>query len=397
MRGRVLMPLAAAAAVTAVALTVTLAGGRTDQHPATQAPTSGAHTSSARGPSTTAPTPSTTSRTPVPGPACRTGLPAAWRAAVADGTTTAGAASAFPLFVTNDGRVLISRDFGTSRDVALLTPGGSAQRIYSVPAPDQNQVLDGVVEGNRALIVVSRLPRNSNGVLQTVDRIVVLDLRTGGQTVVASNGKHNFVTGGRTIDGATLYRGRVYYDVRKSYVSNKSAIHEYDVAAGTDRVIATAGGDGPGAGPALTRQGVVWSKQTMQLGVPRALPAPVADAAQGSRAASSLASDGTAYAWLSGRRELGYWAPSMSAPEYLRIPGLSGVDAVSGSFVIVDGAGKAPSLLLDARSHAVAPLAGVQPYALSAGSLVAAYDFAGSKEAFTVVALDTSHLPALRC
>lgn len=390
----VLMPLAAAAAVLAVALAISSTGSAHRQQPATVAPMA-SHTRTAT--SSASPSPSATTPA-VTAAVCRTSLPEPWQTALASGTTTAGGASAVPLSVSADGEVLISRDFGSSRDVALLSPGGSAQSIYTVPEPDENQVTDGLVEGYRALVVVSRLPRDANGVLETVVRVVVVDLRSGTQTVVATNSLGEISRGGRTIDGATLYRGHVYYDVRQNYTSRRSAVHDYDIATGSDHVVAHAAGGGPGSGPALAPFGVVWSRQTMQVGVSRPLPGPVARAMSADGARASLVTDGTAYAWNRTGRQVGYWTAGMTVPDYFDPRSEGGVESLVGAFVVLSGgSGAAQSSLLDARTAAIAPLPGIQPYSMGSGSVLASYALGGSKENTAVVALDTAHLPDLRC
>jgi hypothetical protein len=333
---------------------------------------------------------------------CSTSLPATWRTALADGTGTVGAAAAYPLAVGGDGAVLVTRDFGTSRDVALVARDGSVRRIYTVPAPDQNQVLDGVVERHWALIDVSRLPRHSNGVLQTVVIVVVVDLDSGKHTVIASTTDGDVTKGLRTIDGATLYDGRVYYDVRAKYVSRRSAIHRYDIATKSDRVIATTlDSNGTGEAPKLTAQGVIWSPATMQLGVARPLPGPVAKAINGDPVRTHLATDGTSYAWIPGPRELAWWAPSVKSPRVFVLPeGASSLTpTVAGPLVMYtpagdDQNGSVPHIF-DARSGATALLPHVEMYAVSGDGVFAGFQTAGG--ATSVVRLDAAKLPELRC
>lgn len=382
-RRRWVAPLIAAAAVLAVAGTVVAIHASSGRQRAT-------HPSGTPSPTPTSSAPSLTAM-------CTTSLPSVWRTRLADGTGTFGAESAYPLAAGADGAVLVTRDFGTARDVVLVARDGSVRRIYSVPAPDQNQVLDGALDGNYALIDVSRLPRNSNGVLQTVIQVVLVDLHTGKQTVVARAD----ASGGRTIDGATLYDGRVYYDVRPKYVSRRSAIHVYDIAHRSDRVVATALGNGPGEAPTLMPQGVVWSRATMQLGAARQLPGPVARAINGDPLRTHLATDGTAYAWIPGPRELAWWAPSLKAPRVFVLPGgaSSLTPTVAGPLVLYtpDTAQQEEysQYMLDARTGASTVLPHVDMSAVSGGGV-----FAGDRRtsgATAVVRLDSATLPELRC
>lgn len=372
-------PLLAAAAVAAVATTVVVAAHGPDRHRGAPAATPTAHSTAT--PTSPAPAPATT--------ACQAKLPLTWRAALTAGTTRAGAASAFPLALLPDGRMLVSRDFGNGRDVALLSPSGSAQSVYTVPQPDLNTVTGATVAGRWAVVPVLREPRDSNGVDPTVVRVVVLDLRTGKSRTIASVREGQYREATHVIDGATLAGGSVYYDVRPQYAKSVGTVHRYDIAAGHDSTVAVAR-IGSQQGPRLLAGGVSWGDDGID--VPRPLPDPVVAAAQ------TAVTDGYSYAWRDGHQRVSWVDGPRSAAFAVRGHGAVSIIAVAGPIVFF-GDQDVPVRALDARSGAVVALPGMQPYAVAGDGVLAAYAFADSlKQSPTeVVRLDTAALPELHC
>lgn len=367
-------PLIAAAVVVSVAATVVAIETASHTHPATH-PTG-----------TPSPTPVTKS--------CVTSLPTSWRSALSRGTTTAAANTAFPLDVTSNGSVLVSRDFGNSRDVALVSATGVARRVYSIPSPDQYQVLRATVAGSFALIPVSRLPRAANGVIPVVIRIVLVNVQTGAARTVTAVGARDYKAGANTIDGATMSDGHVYYDVRAHFASQAAAIHDYDIATHTDRVIATSPVE-VALGPALQARGVVWAPPYVGgVGVARPLPNEV------DKSTDSLVGDDSSYAWIGPGHRIAYWAPGMGVAKEFRIAGATPTSLVTaaGPFVLYE-TNATGVRVLDTRSGAIVTAPAVEPFATSRHGVIAGYALTGGGKVrpTALVRLDTSKLPELHC
>lgn len=357
------------------------------------------------------------SPTPTPAPttavqsACRAVLPASWRTALAKGTTKVGAFSVLPLDVDSDGSVLVSRDFGTSRDVAVVAPDGRARSIYSIAAPNSNQVENGALDGKWAMIPVIGLPRFANGVDPTISRLEVVDVDTRATHTVAvdsdtTDAKH-------VIDGAALLDGHVYYDVRPVYGKQSGAMHEYDLASGTDRVIAS----GSLGRPVLLGRGVSWSvtPDGLHPQVRRAIPVLVTEDTNTTRPANALVTDGAAYAWVDAAGRIAWFGPGSTAPKRTAraAAGAAEVEAVVGPLVLfTDDADDArPVHILDTRTGAVttAPSLGSPnefgPPAARTG-VFGGFSVTGTRPSGTtapgtpitaLVRIDAAKLPELHC
>jgi hypothetical protein len=344
--------------------------------------------------------------TPTPSPtdtvqrACRTTLPAEWETAIKDGTITAGALSAMPLSVGADGSVLVARDFGSSRDVAVVSPDGKPRRIYSIASPDQNQVEDGVLEGHWALVPVIRLPRGANGVDPTVVRLVLVNTTSLATRTLATATDADVQHGRNVVDGATMFNGRVYYDFRPVYGKSAGVVHEYDIATGADRIIAS----GKVGAPHLYGRGVGWTDSGLDTPIARALPAPVDRDTDSLRAANELTTDGTAFAWMDSPHRIAWFGAGSTQPTRIVVPDKDQVDVVQvvGPIVLFEGDGTGLQVL-DARTGATAVVSqlgsGLQPYGLARDGVYAGYTFSGSfKTSPTeVVRIDVTKLPELHC
>jgi hypothetical protein len=407
-RRRWVVPLAVAASVAAVLTVVgTVAavehGSRHDRRPAET------HSSSLRPTATTSPAPKRLNRYL---PSCAAALPSAWHSAIKAGTATFGATSAVPLAVTADGsQLLVARDQGSARDVALVDPDGRHHTIFSVPQPDENQVEHASVEGDYAVIDVERKPRNANGVLGTVVSVVLIDLRTDATTqldhVTEQQLRGSGGAEGRTIDGSVLWNGHVYWDVRATYVSTTSAIHDYDIASRHTSVVAR-GAAGP---PQVSALGVSFGGYgSTTIAIARPLPAAVAAALTSQTARDTLVTDGRSYAWRASATDLAWWAPGSAQVTEVGVPEADDAqpDAVAGPFVLFGdpdtNLADNSSALLDARTGAVGTARGLQPFGLLpaglAGSgILVGYAFEGKQKSSPTAAVrvDTTGLPGLHC
>lgn len=345
-----------------------------------------------------------TTRTPVPPTlrraTCTAALPTAWRSALTVGTSRYGASAALPLAVSPDGAtMLIARDFGTARDVALVRDG-VAKSIYSVPQPDENQVENASLDDTYAVIDLDRSPRNSNGVIPEAGRVLLITLSNGSIKQLDRADYTTTSTGeqGRTIDGSLLWNGHVYWDIRKTYTAATTTIRDYDIATGKTTVA------GPGGGwiPRLLADGVTFDPQgSGAIAVPRALPRPVAAATAGRR--KFIVTDGQAYAWTTAANQLAWWAPGQTRVTTFALPAYADpqTEAVAGRYLMLDDSRNATGhrLVLDARTGAIAIVPGLQPYILSARGVFVGYEFAGAFKTSATVAtrVDTTTLPELSC
>lgn len=342
---------------------------------------------------------------PTPSPAnivksCTTTLPAAWTSALDHGASRYGATSATPIGLSADGhQLLVARDYGTARDVAIVTASGAAKRIYQVPDPNMNQVMNGSIEGNYAALDLQREPRNANGVIPTDLAVVLIDLRTGKPRNLDTVSEAELSRAGRTIDGSTMVDGQVYWDVHPTFANRTGVINDYDVATNRTRILYR-GAVGP---PVVTALGVTIGWGIDHLIVPNHLPPPVQGALAAGAQRASLSTDGSAYAWIVGRR-IGWWAPG--APHTTEITFPSGeqpdIDAVAGDFVFYSNMNSLVvpgGRVLDVHTGATASVGNVIAYGLARNHVLVGYHFvAGFKSSPTEpVRIDTSRLPALRC
>jgi hypothetical protein len=285
--------------------------------------------------------------------------------------------------------------------VILVGPTGSVRRIYSVPRPEDQQVVDGYLEGNYALLDVDHLPRNANGVLPTVRAIVLIDLRDNSAKVLDRTTDQQAAAGGRTIRRAVLWAGHVYWDVSPRFAGPHPVIRDYDIATGKT---SDAGRTSFGSGPEVTAEGVIWSEvPTDAPAVARTLPQAVVTDRTASR--SVLQTDGRAYAWATADRRIAWWDPDSAGVVVFRMPRGVAADVigVAGRYVLFDDQAASNMVagieVLDTRSGVTAQLTDIQPFVLSGAGVVVAYRFTGAFKAsrFSVVRFDTAALPELRC
>jgi hypothetical protein len=271
--------------------------------------------------------------------------------------------------------------------------------LYTVPEPDLNLVMSGSMDGHWAVVNLSRLPRNSNGVDATDVAVVLIDLRNASVKNLATVSESQYRKGGKTINNAVLQDGQVYWDVRPTYGSNRGRIEDYDIATGKRRVVASETG-----WPTASPLGVSWGYMPdATVAVPAQLPPAVQTYLAGLRHGTEVASDGQAYAWVNPVGVLHWWTPGLSAPREVRVPRLGSTDhdtrdmVVAGQFVIVDGK------IIDMRTGAWAREPGISTDAMlpamSADGVLIASEFTGAfKESESgVVRVDTSTLPDLHC
>lgn len=295
--------------------------------------------------------------------ACVAPLPDSWRVALSQPGTAYGAWSAWPLGVAADGTVLVARDFGQgkARDLVLVRPGAEPEVVYTVADPATTGIQSAALVGDELVVSVGSNPRAPKGEepgsspLANVTEIDLVDLATGAQRVIARNGPSPAKAGtaAMTIDTAAVIDGIVYWDVRASYVDPAGTIESYDLATGVEstayRGPAAAFYNGLNVGAAGITVGG-------QLLVPAGLPTAVQDAVPADDI-GTVQTDGTAYAWLAGPQEIGWWQPGAASPSYVRLPEVMQPDlyakllTVAGPLVVVGD-----STVLDMTTAAVTSL-----------------------------------------
>jgi hypothetical protein len=310
-----------------------------------------------------------------------------------------------PLAVSPDGSaMLVARDYGSRRDVALVRGDAPARSIYSVPQPDQNQVVDASMDGGHAALDLDRLPRNANGVIPTARKVLLIDLSNGAikQLDGVSDAEIAGAVEHKTINGSLLWNGHVYWNVKKTFASATSTIKDYDLATGETSVAGQGVGQAGSGAPTLLPTGVAFNyPQSQSVAVPRTVPADLPAAATAD--VNRLVTDGTAYAWVTKDHKVMSWGPERNAITTVRLPRgvLPSLQAVGGGFVFfADEADvRQRNFVLDVRTGAVAALAEMQPFGYSATGVVVGYRFVGAvKESATAAArLDTRKLPELTC
>lgn len=292
--------------------------------------------------------------------ACTAAWPASWQAALAAPGTAYGAESARPLGVAADGTVLVARDFGQgkARDLVLVRPGVEPTVAFTVSDPQQTNIESAALVGDELVVSIGsdpRLPRGQepgSSPMPNVSQILVIDLPSDAQRVIASS-KADAAGPAKTIDTVVVIGGTVYWDVRASYDVPAGTIESYDLAAKTRRAAYS--------GPAvLFYDGLDVSAAGITVGgtlvVRAGLPAAVDDAVPADDQ-RSVQTDGTAYAWVAGPQEIGWWRPGAESPSYVRLPEVLPQDtypnllAVAGSLVVIGG-----STVLDMTTAAITSL-----------------------------------------
>ena len=340
-------------------------------------------------------------------------LPGAWQQALKSSSYSLDGVSTIPLAMTADGGMIAARDLGTARDVVAITPGKAVRTIFTIPDPGEDQVLGASVDGSWVLLPVSRLPRHSDGVDETVVRIDLVNLSSGVHREIAHTSQADAVNGGETIGGAVIYRGHVYFDTRPTYASAARVINDYDIADGITTVVTSATAGEPESMPQLSAAGVAWTttaNKTAAVTDVASLPPIVASAIADAAGHIALSTDGSAYAWFAGHRTIGWWAPGDPAARYITLPntdqwssasfGQYDQPTVAGQYVFLEG------YVIDMHTGAGAVINtfgghargafGIAPQSSSHG-IVLGYAATGStNQTFEVLRLDTTKLPDIK-
>jgi hypothetical protein len=216
-----------------------------------------------------------------------------------------------PGIVTRAGEVTAARDNGDTRDVLLIGADKSIAEIYAVPDPNLNDAQVVAMDDRWIVVGVVRIPRNSNGVLPGLTRIDVIDRQGGGVRTVAQESEEDYGAGRNAIDSVAMFGGKVYWITRDAYSDEAGKVSSYDLGTGAVADVAL----GPGHDVRTTAAGLIWDVEGRrpELKIPGSIPQPVADAVGTGQDRLTLATDGTAYAWLTGVDQGGtgvaWWSP----------------------------------------------------------------------------------------
>lgn len=304
-------------------------------------------------------------------PFCEVAVPAAWQSAIDAGRVDTGGVSTLPLAVSRAGEVIAVRDNGGTRDVLLVGADRSVTDVYAVPDPAKNDVGFAAIDDRWFVIGVDRIPRGSNGVLPGLIRIDVVDRQGGPVRTIAQRSMADYTTGRNAIDSVAAFDGKVYWLTHESPDDDTTTLSSYDLA--TEAVDEVPSGSARDL--RTSAAGLTWSREgpgMPQMKIDGTLPPAVAESVGHGQDRVSVASDGTAYAWLTGLDEGGtgvaWWSPDSGlvrvtgevvAPIRLSVPAVS----VAGPYVVIDrgpregSARYAYTAVVDTRSGAVTYLA----------------------------------------
>ena len=252
-----------------------------------------------------------TDRTP-----CDAAVPTAWQQAIDRSAVSTGGISNVPAAVGRGGEVAVIRDGGDSRDLLLIGADKSVAEVYPVPDPNQNSVGFSAMDDRWIVVGIDRIPRAANGVLPTLFRIDVVDRQGGAVRTVVQSAEEDLDSGGPTIDSIALFGGKVYWITRDSYTADTGTIRSYDLNTGAVADVSS----GAMRNVKTTAAGLAWDVTWGQGGtraelkIPDQLPPPVAGALGTGQDQMTLATDGTAYAWITGTEQGGtgvaWWSPT---------------------------------------------------------------------------------------
>jgi hypothetical protein len=239
--------------------------------------------------------------------ACQAALPAAWQQAIENNRVDAGG-STMPLAVGRAGEVVAVRDNGDTRDVLLISADKSVKPVYAVPEPNRNNVGFAALDDRWIVVGIDRIPRGANGVLPTLIQIDLIDRSDGAVRTVVKSSEDDYGTGGPTIDSVALFDGKVYWITHEKYSGSNGVTRSYDPTTGTvadvesgsfGSIRATAIGlTGIADGGRSYSNDTVWERTKVLAAAP--LPKDISDALGGGPDRLSVATNGQAYAWLTG-------------------------------------------------------------------------------------------------
>lgn len=294
--------------------------------------------------------------------ACTAVLSQPWQEAFAtSGVDTGGSTST--LAVGPGGEVAAARDDAASRDLLIVSPEGSVTTVYSPPDPDRDRPGFAALDDRWIVVGVERFlrpspdaPAGTNGALPTLTRIDVIDRRDRSVRTVVESSDADHLTGGPTLDSFALSDDAVFWITRDTYPSDEGVLRSFDLQTGTVARVEA----GPMRDVRAIPDGIAYSRNSPVEHVfrpSRRLPDGVAAVVRPDDR-WTLATDGEAYAWITGVTDGGtgvaWWSPDGGLVR-LDTGRMARGDGAFRPTVWVDGRYVAfGAMLVDARSGAVA-------------------------------------------
>ena len=306
-------------------------------------------------------------------PSCEVALPAAWRRAFADSAVDTGG-STTPLAVGRGGEIAAGYHDGDTRRLLLIGEDESVKTIYRVADAGVESIGFAAVDERRIVVGVDTGPRRTdngyphlddtdavtatNPSLPWLTRIDVIDRSNNSvRTIMARNAEER-VSSTSYRDTLAVFDGTVYWTTR-AYPAD-TVLRSYDLDTGRVAEIAKA--------PTIeqlraTPLGIAWSEPDRNPNrlVHNVAEVPAALKVAGADADAPLATDGTAYAWITDTG-VAHWSPDTGVTRIDTLE-LLGRDVdrslhVDGPYVILSlrlhGGGRAT--VIDTRSGAITSL-----------------------------------------
>lgn len=158
-------------------------------------------------------------------PACIVAEPPEWSAAIAGSGIDTGGVSTTARAVAPGGEVLAVRDNGDTRDLLLIGTDRSVRELYAVPEPNTFDIGYAGIDDRWIVFALNRIPRNSNGVLPTAERIEVMDRADGSIRTVAA-------TEQGVLEAVSLRDGRVFWLTKADYAADDGVVRSFDPSTG---------------------------------------------------------------------------------------------------------------------------------------------------------------------
>ena len=352
-------------------------------------------------------------------------MPAAWQEAIDGSEVNTGGVSTLPLAVGRTGEVAAVRDNGDTRDLLMIGADKSVAEIYAVPEPNRNNVGFVAMDDRWIVVGVDRIPRGSNGVISALIRIDVIDRQGGAVQTITQQSEADYGDGRNGLDSVALFGGKVYWITHNAYAEVTGTVSSHDLATGAVAEVAS----GNVRDVRATAVGLTWvvedtpqvepsAWQRTEVHIAAPLPTAVADALGTGNDRVSLATDGTAYAWLTGLDDgatgVAWWSPDSGL---VRITG-DVVDVtdwlpptyVVGPYAVIDKGRQVVTpdedsfaTVVDARSGAVTGLpqriVGMSDHIAGAdgGSIALQLSVPGNKAESIAGVVRSDALPPLSC
>jgi hypothetical protein len=182
---------------------------------------------------------------------------------------------------------------------------------------------------------------------------------------VVQQSEADYAAGRNALDSVALFGGKVYWITRETYAGTTGTVRAYDLGSGAVADVAS----GAARDLRATAAGLTWYGEGTRADVKVAaqLPTPVVDAVGTGQDRLTLATDGTAYAWVTavdqGGTGVAWWAPGSGlvriTGDFIRVKNWLPPVYVVGPYVVIgdvraaDAKHETYTTVVDTRSGAV--------------------------------------------